>query len=81
MELYEAITVPATAAGVKLGDGLAAQLVSEATDQLGSLPLLQFTLAELFDQRQGDTIGLVDYRALGGLAGCINRRGARSTPR
>src|SRR5262249_54981969 len=40
----------------------------------GSLPLLQFTLEELFKVRAGDTLTLAAYEALGGLEGAVAKR-------
>ena len=73
-ELHDAITAPAGPTGVRLDPALVSRLVAEATDQPGSLPLLQFTLAELFERRRGDTIALEAYDELGGLAGSLARR-------
>ena len=44
---------------------------TEALDQPGSLPLLQFALAELFDRRSGATITTEVYDQIGGLSGSV----------
>jgi WD40 repeat protein len=49
-------------------------MAEDAAHEPGGLPLLQYTLAELFDSRQHDQLTLGDYRGLGGLAGSIGRR-------
>ena len=41
--------------------------------QPGALPLLQFTLAELFDRRDGGRADRRRYRELGGVAGALAR--------
>ena len=46
-------------------------MVTEALDQPGSLPLLQFALAELFDRRSGATITTEVYDQIGGLSGSV----------
>ena len=45
--------------------------MTEALDQPGSLPLLQFALAELFDRRSGATITTEVYDQIGGLSGSV----------
>lgn len=73
-ELYDAITSPAERIGVRFEASLVSQLVAEAIDQPGSLPLLQFTLAELFERRVGAVITSAIYDELGGLAGSLSRQ-------
>jgi WD40 repeat protein len=70
-ELYAAISEPAARIGVRFEAGLVGRLVSEALDQPGSLPLLQFALAELFDRRSGATITGEVYEQIGGLSGSL----------
>ena len=70
-ELHEAISEPAEQVGVRFEAGLVGRLVAEALDQPGSLPLLQFALADLFDRRTGATIGTLGYDEMGGLAGSV----------
>ena len=73
-ELSAAVVGPAARAGVHVEPGLLAQLVSETAAQPGALPLLQFALTELFDQRDDETLTLAAYRALGALRGILSRR-------
>ncbi len=40
----------------------------------GSLPLLQFTLEQLWEKRRGNTITWHSWRAIGGVRGAITRR-------
>jgi len=70
-ELYTAISEPAARIGVRFEAGLVGRLVTEALDQPGSLPLLQFALAELFDRRSGATITAEVYDQIGGLSGSV----------
>ena len=70
-ELERAIAAPAERAGVVIEPGLVADIVADVTDQPGALPLLQFTLTELFDAREGDAITASDYRAIGGVSGAL----------
>ena len=73
-ELADAVARPAARAGVKFDDGIAERLVVEAAGHAGSLPLLQFTLAELYSRRVDGRIGADALEAVGGMAGAIGRR-------
>ena len=73
-ELHDAITTPAEHVGVRFEPALVSRLVAETADQPGSLPLLQFTLAELFERRAGALITVEAYDELGGLAGSLSRQ-------
>jgi WD40 repeat protein/DNA-binding SARP family transcriptional activator len=73
-ELERAITGPAARAGVSLEDGLVPTLLSDVGGEPGSLPLLQYTLTELFERRAGRTLTLSAYQAMGGLAGALAGR-------
>ena len=74
LELREAIVGPAAAAGVLLEAGLDTELVADIVDQPASLPLLQFTLRDLFDRRRKDVITLDAYHELGGVVGAVASR-------
>jgi basic membrane lipoprotein Med (substrate-binding protein (PBP1-ABC) superfamily)/DNA-binding SARP family transcriptional activator len=73
-QLEAAVSGPAHRVGVHVEPALLAELVADATGQPGALPLFQYTLTELFDQREGGTISLAAYRRLGGLHGALSRR-------
>ena len=73
-QLREAIERPARDAGVTFPDGVADELVTSALGQPGFLPLLQFTVTELFERRDGDTITAQTLASVGGIAGAIGRR-------
>ena len=47
--------------------------MTDVIGQPGALPLLQFTLAELFDRGSGDGLTLADYRELGGVGAAVAR--------
>jgi WD40 repeat protein/serine/threonine protein kinase/DNA-binding winged helix-turn-helix (wHTH) protein len=72
-ELERAISGPAGRVGVRVDAGLAAELVSDVVGQPGALPLLQFTLAELFDRREDGVLKPAAYREVGGVAGAVAR--------
>jgi WD40 repeat protein/DNA-binding CsgD family transcriptional regulator/tRNA A-37 threonylcarbamoyl transferase component Bud32 len=73
-ELGLAIVKPAEMAGVTVEPGLVAALVAEVHEQPGTLPLLEYALTELFDRRQGRTMMLAAYQAIGGALGVLTRQ-------
>jgi YVTN family beta-propeller protein len=73
-ELHAAIVEPAGAVGVTVEPELAIALVADSVDAPGSLPLLQFTLTELFERASDMTMTLDSYRRMGGLGTSIAGR-------
>jgi DNA-binding SARP family transcriptional activator/tRNA A-37 threonylcarbamoyl transferase component Bud32/WD40 repeat protein len=73
-ELDAAITRPAAGVGVEVEPALATQLVADVLDQPAALPLLQFTLTELFEQRSGLVLTLDGYHQLGGVDAAVAGR-------
>ncbi|HRQ40455.1 MAG TPA: protein kinase [Chloroflexota bacterium] len=73
-ELEQAIVLPAEQAGVTCEAGLAATIIDDVLYQPGGLPLLQYALTELFEQRQDRTLTRQAYQAIGGVAGALARR-------
>jgi DNA-binding SARP family transcriptional activator len=51
-EIERAISAPAASMGVSLEQGLLAEIVADVLDEPGALPLLQYALTELFEQRE-----------------------------
>jgi serine/threonine protein kinase/formylglycine-generating enzyme required for sulfatase activity len=79
-QIREAIVRPAAARGaVYESEVLVEELVAHAEHAPGGLPLLQFTLAELWDARDvsGRTIRAASLAALGGVAGALARHADR----
>jgi DNA-binding SARP family transcriptional activator/basic membrane lipoprotein Med (substrate-binding protein (PBP1-ABC) superfamily) len=72
-ELESAVIGPAERAGVSVEPGLVAALVADAADRPGTLPLLEFALTELFDQRTSPSLTLPGYRSFGGIRGVLSR--------
>ncbi len=74
MEDYRAIIVePAKLPDVQLsfeGD-LVGDLLFEVHGQIGALPLLQFTLDQLFERRDGPRLTLSAYHEMGGVKGAL----------
>jgi WD40 repeat protein/serine/threonine protein kinase len=73
-ELERAILRPADQAGAKFEPGLAATIIDDIHYQPGALPLLQYALAELFDNRQDGLLTQQAYRQIGGTAGALAKR-------
>src|SRR5207253_3108799 len=79
-ELRMVIEQPACLADVQLtfeGD-LVGDLLFEMQGQAGALPLLQFTLDQLFQRRRGHQLTLEAYHEIGGVKGALVRQ-AEST--
>lgn len=73
-ELERAITGPCEALGISYEKGLVAELITDVADRAGALPLLQYTLTELFDSRTGRMITHNSYLELGGVSGALVER-------
>jgi DNA-binding SARP family transcriptional activator/energy-coupling factor transporter ATP-binding protein EcfA2 len=76
-EIERTIVEPAAAAGVTVERPVVAELVADVVDQPSALPLLQFSLTELFEACDGVTISMTDHTTLGGVAGAIAQRAER----
>jgi hypothetical protein len=73
-ELEAAITGPAEKVGVHVDPRVVPDMVSEIVDRPGALPLLQYTMTELFEARTGGTITAAAYREGGGVTRMLARR-------
>ncbi|MFN3216508.1 MAG: extracellular solute-binding protein [Acidimicrobiales bacterium] len=73
-EAERAITGPLQPLGVAVEPGLVAELVSDIVDRPGALPLLQYTLTELFEARAGNRLTSISYEAMGGVSGALVTR-------
>ncbi|GHH09676.1 hypothetical protein [Streptomyces lanatus] len=70
-ELREAITGPATAAGLNVERSLTAAIIDEVVDRPGALPLLSHALLETWRRRRGRLLTLAAYEETGGVRGAI----------
>ena len=68
--LEEVIAKPARAKGVDYQDGLVRVIAEDAGG--GGLPLLEFTLKELWPNQQGRQITWAAYQAIGGVTGALS---------
>jgi WD40 repeat protein/serine/threonine protein kinase len=73
-ELTEAITAPATRAGLIVEPELVAAILRDVSEQPGALPLLEFALTELYERREGRALTFAAYRKAGGVTGSLTRR-------
>jgi WD40 repeat protein/serine/threonine protein kinase len=73
-ELQRAISKPAEQVGITIEEGLVATIVSEIHYQPGALPLLQYALTELFDNREGRRLTNQAYHHIGRTTGALARR-------
>lgn len=76
-EIEAAIAGPAARVGVGIGSHVTATIVERIAGRPGSLPLLQFTLTELFRTRDGSHITLDGYEQIGGVSGALVGRAER----
>jgi WD40 repeat protein/serine/threonine protein kinase len=73
-ETEEAITGPAERYSLRFEPGLVSQIVADVGNVPGGLPLLQFALTALFDQRSGYTMTHAGYETTGGVLQSLGRR-------
>ena len=72
---YElAIRRPAEGVGLRIEAGVVGALIADVVDEPGALPLLEFALTELVEQRDGPSLTMEAYRAMGGVAGALSNR-------
>jgi energy-coupling factor transporter ATP-binding protein EcfA2 len=74
MELQEAIAKPAAQVNLGIEPQLAEQMIVDVMGAPGSLPLLQYTLTELWKQRTEAGLQLMQYGQLGGIGGALQKR-------
>lgn len=79
-ELEAAIRCPASQVDVQLtyDKQLIEEIILELQGQTGALPLLQFTLEQLFTNRTGHDLTFQAYHELGGVKGALSRHAERT---
>ncbi len=70
-ELREAIEKPARAVNLRFEEGLVKQILRDVSAESAALPLLQFTLLQLWKRRRGNLVLRDSYDALHGAAGAV----------
>jgi WD40 repeat protein len=73
-ELQRCIEEPARRVGLSFESGLVERILADVTYSPGSLPLLEFVLTELWQQRRGAALIHAAYSRMGGVQGAIARR-------
>jgi WD40 repeat protein/DNA-binding SARP family transcriptional activator len=72
--IERAISEPARLSGVTFEQGLLAEIVADVLNEPGALPLLQYALTELFDNRAGTALTRAVYESIGGVSGALAGR-------
>ncbi|MHC5596517.1 MAG: nSTAND1 domain-containing NTPase [Nostoc sp.] len=73
-ELKTAIIKPAELVNLAVEPELVSQMIADVENSPGSLPLLQYTLTELWQQRTEERLTLTTYSKLGGVRGTLQTR-------
>ncbi|MEH2149990.1 nSTAND1 domain-containing NTPase [Nostoc sp.] len=73
-ELETAIIKPAQQVNLAVEPELVSQMIADVENSPGSLPLLQYTLTELWQQRIEERLTLTTYSKLGGVRGTLQTR-------
>ncbi len=73
-ELERAIVDPAARAGATFEPGLVSRIVADVADQPSALPVLQYALTRLYDERVSGMLTVAAYEGLGGVAGALAGR-------
>ncbi|MCS6835610.1 MAG: protein kinase [Anaerolineae bacterium] len=73
-ELEDAIVLPPKKLKVHVESALVQAMIQDVQSQPGGLPLLEYTLAEMFEARSGNVLTFESYHRLGGVRGAISRR-------
>lgn len=72
--LYDMITRPAEAAGLTLEAGLPERLLDDAGGDAGAMPMIAYTLSQLYARSQGaPQLTLAAYQAFGGVQGAMQQ--------
>ena len=69
----DVILQPAEQVGLQVEPGLVQLLLQDLTQGPGELPLLQFVLEKLWDQRQSGQLTVQAYQQMGGLRGALEQ--------
>ena len=76
-ELRRAIEEPARAVGLGFEPGLVDAILGDVAGEPGHLPLLEFVLRQLWEDRRSDLLRHAAYRDLGRLEGAVASRAER----
>jgi WD40 repeat protein/serine/threonine protein kinase len=73
-QLETAIVRPAELTGVVIDSDLRHAIINDVQNQPGALPLMQYAMTQLFEQRQDNRLSLSAYQAIGGITGALAQR-------
>ncbi len=73
-ELRKAIVEPAKQVELEIEPALVEQILADVADAPGYLPLLQYTLTRLWEERTDNCLQLKTYVELGGVMGTLRQR-------
>ncbi|MDJ0719482.1 MAG: SUMF1/EgtB/PvdO family nonheme iron enzyme [Prochloraceae cyanobacterium] len=73
-QLQQAIVEPAKKVNMKIEPELVQEMLTDVKNAPGSLPLLQYTLEQLWKQRKDNCLQLNTYASLGGVIGTLQKR-------
>jgi hypothetical protein len=73
-DLREAVLRPARLTGFELDPGLVEMLIEDTRGKAGGLPLLEYTLAQLWERRTAGRLTVAAYTDIGGLAGALEKQ-------
>lgn len=73
-EITQAIEEPARQTGIALEPGLTQALLEDLEQSPGGLPLLQYTLTELWQRQADNQLKLSVYHQMGGVTGTLKQR-------
>jgi WD40 repeat protein/serine/threonine protein kinase len=73
-ELNRAIVRPAARVGIEIEPELVSRMVADVREQPGALPLLQYSLCEMFSNREDGLITRQVYDRIGGIRGALSTR-------
>jgi len=74
LALADMITKPATVTGYEVESGLVEDILRDAAHEPGDLPLVAYTLKQLFARREGHRFTRAAYQAIGGVVGAIGTK-------
>jgi WD40 repeat protein/serine/threonine protein kinase len=73
-ELRETIEKPAEKAHLILDEGLTDMIMEDMSQQAGALPLLQYTLSQLYEKREGLMLTTKAFLEMGKISGALAKR-------
>ncbi len=73
-QLREVVIKPASRVGIEIEPELVEQIIKDVKGSPGSLPLLEYTLTQLWSQQTDNRLGLNAYIKIGGVSGALDKR-------